>query len=79
MKNTEFIRLKKVSEMTSLSTSSLRKMIKKNELKAIKIGNNYYVTPDSYNKFLADIYIKGLGLKDPALVITIVIEKEVLL
>lgn len=74
MKNAEFIRLKKVSEMTSLSTSSLRKMIKKNELRAIKIGNNYYVTPENYNRFLTDIYAKGLGFEDPDLAIKLVME-----
>ena len=64
MNNKEFIRLKLISEWTSLSTRCLRKKIKDKELKAIKIGNNYYVTPTDYTNFLINIYFKGSGVSD---------------
>ena len=59
--NTELIRLKKISEMTSLSTSTLRKMIKKKELRAVLIGNNYYIRPQDYEDFLLYIELKRRG------------------
>lgn len=59
--NTELIRLKKVSEMTSLSTSTLRKMIKRKELRAVLIGNNYYIRPQDYEDFLLYIELKIRG------------------
>lgn len=59
--NTELIRLKKVSEMTSLSTSTLRKMIKRKELRAVLIGNNYYIRPQDYEDFLLYIELKRRG------------------
>ena len=59
--NTELIRLKKVSEMTSLSTSTLIKMIKRKELRAVLIGNNYYIRPQDYEDFLLCIELKRRG------------------
>lgn len=59
--NTELIRLKKISEKTSLSTSTLRNMIKRNELKAVLIGNNYYVRPLDYQDFLLYLECKRQG------------------
>lgn len=59
--NTDLIRLKKISEMTSLSTSTLRKMIKRKELRAVLIGNNYYIRPQDYVDFLLCIELKRRG------------------
>ena len=59
--NTELIRLKRISEKTSLSQSTLRNMIKRKELKGVLIGNNYYVRPQDYQDFLLYIECKRLG------------------
>ena len=60
--NTELIKLKEVSRMTSLPTSTLRTMIKRNELKGVLIGNNYYVRPNDYMEFIFGIECKKLGI-----------------
>ena len=64
--NTEFIRLKDISKRTSLSTTTLRRMIKRNELKAVLIGGNYYVRPIDYDEFMFNIECKRLGLPPEA-------------
>lgn len=64
--NTEFIRLKDISKRTSLSTTTLRKIIKRNELKAVLIGGNYYVRPNDYYEFMFNIECKCLGVKTEA-------------
>ena len=64
--NTEFIRLKDISKRTSLSTTTLRRMIKRNELKAVLIGGNYYVRPIDYDEFMFNIECKSLGVKPEA-------------
>lgn len=64
--NTEFIRLKDISKRTSLSTTTLRRMIKRNELKAVLIGGNYYVRPNDFYEFMFNIACKNLGVKPEA-------------
>lgn len=58
----DFIRLKDISNKTGLSTATLRSYIKQNKLRAIKIGGNYYVTPDEYSKLLISFYANNMGL-----------------
>ena len=48
--NKELIRLKEVSNRTNLSTATLRRMIKRKDIEAIKLGGNYYLTPMDYKK-----------------------------
>ena len=64
--NTEFIRLKDISKRTSLSTTTLRRMIKRNELKAVLIGGNYYVRQIDYDEFMFNIECKRLDVKPEA-------------
>ena len=58
----ELIRLKEVSKSIGLSTSTLRKKIKNNELKGVLIGGNYYVRPNDYYAFIYDIECKKYGI-----------------
>ena len=53
--NTELIRLKTISETIGLSTATLRRMIKRNELRGVLLGGNYYLSHKDYivqNHFL---------------------------
>lgn len=61
--DSELIRLKEASKNIGLSTSTLRKMIKRNELKGVKIGGNYYVRPNDYYEFVYNIECKKIGVK----------------
>ena len=56
--NKELIRLKEVSNKTNLSTATLRRMIKRNDISAIKLGGNYYMTPLDYNNLICYISLK---------------------
>lgn len=47
--NKELIRLKEVSNRTNLSTATLRRMIKRKDIEAVKLGGNYYLTPLDLN------------------------------
>ena len=58
----ELIRLKEVSKSIGLSTSTLRKKIKNNELKGVLIGGNYYVRPNDYYKFIYNIECAKFGI-----------------
>lgn len=60
--NSELIRLKEVSKVIGLKVSTLRKMIKRNELKAVLIGGNYYIRPNDYYEFIFNIECKKLGV-----------------
>lgn len=60
--NSELIRLKEVSKLTSLSTTTLRRMIKRHELQGVLIGGNYYVRPNDYYEFIYNIECKKLGV-----------------
>lgn len=60
--NTELIRLKKVSEITSLTTTTLRRMIKRQELKAVIVGGNYYIRPNDYIDFMFNLECQRLGI-----------------
>lgn len=60
--NTELIRLKRISEITSLTTTTLRRMIKRNELKAVVIGGNYYIRPNDYIEFMFNLECERLGI-----------------
>ena len=60
--NGDLIRIKVISERTGLSTATIRSYIKQNKLRAIKIGGNYYTTPDDYNKLLISFYASNMGL-----------------
>lgn len=60
--NTELIRLKRISEITSLTTTTLRRMIKRNELKAVVIGGNYYIRPNDYIDFMFSLECQRLGI-----------------
>lgn len=60
--NKELIRLKEISDIIGLSTSTLRKMIKRKELKGVKVGGNYYVRPNDYYEFIFNIECKKLGV-----------------
>lgn len=59
--NKQFYRLKKVAEMTSLSTTTLRRYIKKGILDATLIGNNFFVKPIDYDKFLLKLEFLNKG------------------
>ena len=59
---TELIRLKKISEITSLSLITLRRMIKRKELKAVKIGGNYYIRPNDYIEFMFNLECQRIGI-----------------
>lgn len=59
--NKQFYRLKKVAEMTSLSTATLRRYIKKGILDATLIGNNFFVKPIDYDKFLLKLELINKG------------------
>lgn len=59
--NKQFYKLKKVAEMTSLSTATLRRYIKKGILDATLIGNNFYVKPIDYDKFLLKLELINKG------------------
>ena len=56
--NKELIRLKEVSNRTNLSTATLRRMIKRKDIEAIKLGGNYYLTPMDYNNLITFISLK---------------------
>lgn len=60
--NNELIRLKEVSKIIGLKVSTLRKMIKRNELKGVLIGGNYYIRPNDYYEFIFNIECKKLGV-----------------
>lgn len=60
--NTELIRLKKISEITTLSLITLRRMIKRKELKAVLVGGNYYVRPNDYIDFMFNLECQRLGI-----------------
>ena len=60
--NTELIRLKNISEMTSLSVITLRRMIKRNELKAVVLGGHYYIRPNDYIEFMFNLECERLGI-----------------
>ena len=62
--NKELIRLKEVSNKTNLSTATLRKMIKRNDISAIKFGGNYYMTPLDYNNLICFISLKKFNLSN---------------
>lgn len=59
----EFIRLKLVSKLVGLSTATLRKYIKEEKLKAIKVGGNYCITMKSYEEFILNLYLLDKGFK----------------
>ena len=56
--NKELIRLKEVSNKTNLSTATLRRMIKRKDIEAVKLGGNYYLTPLDYNNLITFISLK---------------------
>ena len=56
--NKELIRLKEVSNRTNLSTATLRRMIKRKDIEAVKLGGNYYLTPLDYNNLITFISLK---------------------
>lgn len=56
--NKKLIRLKEVSNRTNLSTATLRRMIKRKDIEAIKLGGNYYLTPLDYNNLITFISLK---------------------
>ena len=58
----ELIKLRKISEMTSLSVRVLRKMIKKGTIKAVIINGNYYVRPNDYIDFMFNLECQRLGI-----------------
>lgn len=60
--NKDLIRIKVISERTGLSTATIRKLIKENKLRAIKVGGNYYTTPEDYDKLLLSFYTNNVGL-----------------
>ena len=59
--NKQFYKLKKVAEMTSLSTATLRRYIKKGILDATLIGNNFFVKAIDYDKFLLKLELLNRG------------------
>lgn len=65
--NTELIRLKEVSKNIGLTTTTLRRMIKRNELKGVKVGGNYYVRPNDYYEFVYNIECMKLGVNPDSL------------
>ena len=60
--NTELIRLKTISNAIGLSTATLRRMIKRNELRGVLLGGNYYVTRKDYDELLFNIECKKLNV-----------------
>ena len=60
--NTELIRLKKISEAIGLSTATLRRMIKRNELSGVLLGGNYYLSHKDYDELLFNIECKKLNI-----------------
>ena len=60
--NTELIRLKEISHITTLSTASLRTYIKKGILKGILLGGNYYIRPNDYIEFMFNLECERLGI-----------------
>ena len=60
--NTELIRLKAISNAIGLSTATLRRMIKRNELSGVLLGGNYYVTRKDYDELLFNIECKKLNV-----------------
>ncbi len=60
--NSELIRLKEVSKVIGLKTSTLRKMIKRNEIKGVLIGGNYYIRPNDYYEFIFNVECKKIGV-----------------
>lgn len=60
--NTELIRLKEISHITTLSTASLRNYIKKGILKGILLGGNYYIRPNDYIEFMFNLECERLGI-----------------
>ena len=59
---TELIRLKKISENTSLSVRLLRQLIIKGKLKAVSINGIYYVRKSDYEEFMFNLECQRLGL-----------------
>lgn len=59
--NKELIRLKDVSNRTNLSTATLRRMIKRKDIEAVKLGGNYYLTLLDYNNLITFISLKKFG------------------
>ena len=63
--NKELMRLKEVSEKTSLSVATLRRLIKREKMiNAVKLGGNYYMTQNDYTNLLYYIYFKDLKLSN---------------
>ena len=60
--NTELIRLKTISETIGLSTATLRRMIKRNELRGVLLGGNYYLSHKDYDELLFNIECKKLNV-----------------
>lgn len=60
--NTELIRLKKISEITSLSVRILRRMISNGKIKAVKINGIYYIRPNDYIEFMFNLECQRLGI-----------------
>ena len=60
--NTELIRLKTISTSLGLSTTTLRRMIKRKEIEGVLIGGNYYIRPNDYYKFLCNIECKKYAI-----------------
>ena len=60
--NTELIRLKTISNAIGLSTATLRRMIKRNELRGVLLGGNYYITRKDYDELLFNIECKKLNV-----------------
>ena len=60
--NTELIRLKAISNAIGLSTATLRRMIKRNELRGVLLGVIYYVTRKDYDELLFNIECKKLNV-----------------
>lgn len=60
--NTELIRLKTISETIGLSTATLRRMIKRNELRGVLLGGNYYLSHKDYDELLFNIECKKFNV-----------------
>ncbi len=52
MSNLQFYKLKQVSELLGIGIRTLRKYINAGDLKAKKIGRNYFVTGDNLVAFM---------------------------
>lgn len=60
--NQKPIRLKEISKSYGMCTTTLRRMIKRGELKAVLIGNVYYVMPEDFDEFIFNLECKKLGV-----------------